>query len=372
MQPEISILVSTFERPRHLERVLTSIACQENVQGRFEVVVTDDGSRDDTLDVVRHFAEHCDFPVRQTTHAHRDFQLAKCRNDGVRAGSAPYLLFLDGDCVIPTDHVQQHLKRRTPGVTWSGFCYRLDQASSEKIDMAAVMRGDYLAMPSTGEIRKLRSLALKSRFYSWIRHPTKPRLFGGNIGVWRNDYERINGYDENFVGWGGEDDDLRLRLRRAGVRIHSILPWTRTYHLWHPPVDSAPKSIMDGRNISYLHRANRLTRCLNGLEKRETTDLRVSVSGDVAEFERAFSSSLPLSQLKLVEHQPEVELSLADASFVEDAAWRILVLPTGASPSPQALKTADMVVTDRPDGFGVSAERAFGLGELHDALRRVA
>ena len=39
----------------------------------------------------------------------------------------------------------------------------------------------------------------------------------------RADYERVNGYDENFVGWGCEDDDLRLRLRHAGVRIESIL-----------------------------------------------------------------------------------------------------------------------------------------------------
>ena len=372
MQPEISILVSSYERPRHLERVLVSIACQKGVLGRIEVVVTDDGSQDDTLDVVNHFAERCSFPIRYTTHAHRGFQLARCRNDGVRASSAAYLLFLDGDCVIPTDHVEQHLKRRRRGVAWSGFCYRLGKVESAGLDMSAVMRGDYLSMPSRSEIAKLRKLALKSRLYSWIRHPTKPRLFGGNIGVWRSDYERVNGYDENFVGWGGEDDDLRMRLRRSGVRIHSILPWTRTYHLWHPPVDSAPASIMDGDNIPYLHRPKRLTRCLNGLVRREATDLRVRLSGDASRISSTLHGPLSISDLKLVDDRAEVELALASATFLDKTAWKILVLPPGVSPNAQSLKIADMIVTDDPSSHGIEPERAHGLGELETALRRVA
>ena len=54
-QPQIALLLSTYRKPRHLERVLTSIAMQQRVAGRFELVVTDDGSTDDTLDVVDRF-----------------------------------------------------------------------------------------------------------------------------------------------------------------------------------------------------------------------------------------------------------------------------------------------------------------------------
>ena len=270
------------------------------------------------------------------------------------------------------DHVEQHLKRRRRGVAWSGFCYRLGKVESAGLDIPAVMRGDYLSMPSRSEIAKLRKLALKSRLYSWIRHPTKPRLFGGNIGVWRSDYERVNGYDENFVGWGGEDDDLRMRLRRSGVRIHSILPWTRTYHLWHRPVDSAPASIMDGDNIPYLHRPKRLTRCLNGLVRREATDLRVRLSGDASRISSTLHGPLSISDLKLVDDRAEVELALASATFLDKTAWKILVLPPGVSPNAQSLKIADMIVTDDPSSHGIEPERAHGLGELETALRRVA
>ena len=46
---QIAVIVSTFERPGHLERCLASLEAQRGVDGNFEVVVTDDGSRDDTL-----------------------------------------------------------------------------------------------------------------------------------------------------------------------------------------------------------------------------------------------------------------------------------------------------------------------------------
>jgi GT2 family glycosyltransferase len=107
----------------------------------------------------------------------------------------------------------------------------------------------------------------KARLYSLLRHPTKPKLFGGNIGISRADYEAVNGYDENFEGWGCEDDDLRLRLRQAGVRVHSILRWTRTYHLWHPRGETTPEQWKEGANVGYLTRGRRPTRCHNGLWK---------------------------------------------------------------------------------------------------------
>jgi glycosyltransferase involved in cell wall biosynthesis len=264
--PEIVVLVSSYERPQHLRRVLHSLDCQVGVEGRFEVVVTDDGSTDETLEVVRKFAQRVAFPVGLTTHPHEDYRLAQCRNEGVRASTAPYLLFLDGDCLIPPDHLWQHLARRSPGVVHAGFCVELDELTSEKIDIAAVRTGAFQEFAPHCELQRLTRLDRKSRFYNLLRHPSKPKLFGGNVGIYRTDYEAVNGYDENFVGWGGEDDDLRLRLRQSGRQIRSILRWTRTYHLWHPPGPTTPRRWREGANIAYLQRpGSRPTKCVRGL-----------------------------------------------------------------------------------------------------------
>ena len=59
-------------------------------------------------------------------------------------------------------------------------------------------------------------------------------LYGCFMGMWREDLERVNGFDMRFVGWGEEDVDLGLRLRRAGLRCGWPGPRATPLHLWHP------------------------------------------------------------------------------------------------------------------------------------------
>jgi glycosyltransferase involved in cell wall biosynthesis len=270
-QPEIALLLSTYQRPEHLRRALASIALQQDVAGQMELVVTDDGSTDETASIVVEFARQAPFRVAFTTHPHTTFRLARCRNEGVRASTAPYLLFLDGDCVLPRRHVAEHLARRRLGVAMAGDCVRLDEPTSREITFEAIAAGTFEGCAPPAELRRLRSQHRKAMFYRLIRHPTKPKLIGNNIGIWRSDYERINGYDEKFEGWGCEDDDLRLRLRQAGVQIASIVRWTYTYHLWHAVDVTAPNNWKQGANVSYLLRKERPMRCANGLFGSDAT-----------------------------------------------------------------------------------------------------
>ncbi|MDC0936834.1 glycosyltransferase [Pirellulales bacterium] len=277
---EISVILSTYERPRHLERSLASLAQQEGVDTQFEVVVTDDGSRDETPDLVRTFAKTSEFPVRFATHEHRGFQLAACRNNGVRASTAPYLLFSDGDCVFPPNHLQRHLAARRRGVVRAGDCVLLDRDTSASISPARIAGEDFLDSVPPQLFRRPRRLHRRALWYQMIRHGAKPTLVGNNIGVWRSQLERINGFDQQFRGWGCEDDDLAARLRRAGFAIRSVLGYTHAYHLWHPPHSTTPAKWSEGTNVAYLRRPVALTRCLSGLEERSLSDLRVAIAAD--------------------------------------------------------------------------------------------
>jgi glycosyltransferase involved in cell wall biosynthesis len=135
----VSLIVPTFERPASLHLVLTSLEHQTGLSERdMEIIVADDGSRDGTADIVDRFRQTSRFPVHFTTHPHNGFQLARTRNDGVRASSAPYLVFLDGDCVAPADHVAQHLRQRRPQTVMAGFCYYLDRVTSDRFDETAI------------------------------------------------------------------------------------------------------------------------------------------------------------------------------------------------------------------------------------------
>jgi hypothetical protein len=144
---------------------------------------------------------------------------------------------------------------------------------------------------SRREQRRLAGKAFHAFWYELVRHPLLPRLTGCNIGVWRSDYEAVNGFDENFVGWGLEDRDLQLRLSRHGLRFHSILRRTACYHLWHPPAPSFARNNVGTENLTYYQRKNIPTRCLNGLVKRplEAAGLRVESPHADAAFETSIS-----------------------------------------------------------------------------------
>jgi GT2 family glycosyltransferase len=275
---EIAFIVTTYQQPGHLRLALESIACQRTKR-RLEVVVADDGSLDDTPAVVAEYSRRVPFSVRLVTHPHAGFRPALCRNEGVRHTTAGHLLFFDGDCVLPPDHLEEHLAAWRPGVLTSGYCVRLDQEASRQIDIDAVRRGAMAAAASTEELSKLKSLHRKAWWYSAIGHPAKPALKSTDFSLSRTDFRRVNGFDEQFVGWGCEDDDLGRRLRAAGIRPVSVLDRTRVYHLWHPPAPSKPGHWQAGHNVAYLKRPIRLTRCLQGLVPREPRDLTVRLAG---------------------------------------------------------------------------------------------
>jgi len=330
---EVAVLVSSYQNADHLRRVLVSLALQRGVDGAMEVVVSDDGSTDHTANVVRQFARDVSFPVRFTTHPHDGFQLARCRNDGVRNSSAPYLLFLDGDCIVPDDHVRQHLVHRRSNWVMGGYCCRLSQNLTKKITEDSIRSGEFRRWIPKEERRKIRWRDIKARFYSMMGHSGKPRLAGGNIGIAHSDYESVNGYDEHFVGWGGEDDDLRRRLVARGVRIGSILRWTHTYHLWHPPAPTAAPRYWDGVNVQYLHRPGRLVRCRQGLAARALPNIRFGLADPAsrqAKTRRLLQQLFPSLDLMTTQSsRPEVEFAVLDAKarFSGEAQCNVLVVP---------------------------------------------
>jgi GT2 family glycosyltransferase len=59
------------------------------------------------------------------------------------------------------------------------------------------------------------------------------RSYGYLLGVARADFATVNGYDTRFVGWGEEDVDIAVRLRRLGLRCGHAGPHGTLIHLWH-------------------------------------------------------------------------------------------------------------------------------------------
>jgi len=369
--PQIAILISTYQRPDHLRRCLLAIALQRDVEGRFELIVTDDGSTDETAEVVREFGKGADFPVKFTTHRHDGFQVARCRNEGVAVSHAPYLLFSDGDCVFPADHVAAHLAFRRRGTVAAGDCYRLDQATSRRVTEEAIRSGQFLRLVPPRERHRIANKARRGRAYSLLRCRMRPRLTGANFSLWRDDYERVNGFDQTFVGWGLEDYDLQQRLGRQGIRFRSILHHTVACHLWHPQHPTFSRNGEGTPNLHYFSRRGRLTRCRNGLAKRELGDVAIRT---INQPPRILRHEAFAGRAHAVPHErPEVEVLFlpGEGRFSGRADCNVLVLAEDCPVKMALLRQAHIVITDRDD-LPVLPELRFPLRAFSAGLKAVA
>lgn len=345
--PDIAIILLTYQRPGHLRRALASIEVQQDCPS-LEVIVTDDGSTDETADMVRDYARKAPYPVTWVSHPHRGFRIAKCRNQGVAASRAEYLIFLDSDCVIPPNYVCEHWRRRRPGVVLSGDVIRLSSDATKQVTIETIRRGIPRRLIPSRDYRRLWKAFAKSWEYRLCRRSKHAPIFGGSHSMHRSDFERVNGYDENFFGWGGEDNDLKERLVRAGVHVHCTPPKIAAVHLWHPPHETAPAHWREGLNVGYLQRPGKLTRCVQGLTKRTRRDIRIRLTG--WEETAALREILP-PDYHYVEEQDatsaEIEIVLFPARPRKDASvdCRIVLMlspPTGRLPA--YVRKADYLV----------------------------
>lgn len=233
----ISVIVSTYNRPDALAAVLAGLAAQSD-RG-FELVVADDGSRDETRQLIESMRPNLPVPLKHVWHADTGFRLAAIRNRAALAASGDYLVFIDGDCVPRPDFVAEHRHLAEPGWTVAGNRVLLSEdfsrrALAERLPIHAWSLAQWRRALARGEINRtlpLWRLALGPLRRLRPRH--WQRLRGCNIGLWRSDFERVNGFDESFEGWGFEDSDFAVRLINAGVGIKLGSFATGLLHLWH-------------------------------------------------------------------------------------------------------------------------------------------
>lgn len=261
-----SVIICFYERTDFLERCLDSLCGAAD--DLHEVVVADDGSGESAVARVKELSTLYPFPIVHAWHPRQGPRRSATRNDGIRHASGEYLVFLDADNIALTGSIQSHIEAAKPGhfaagrfkCTTEAQCRRILEkgASSELLESIYSELSDE---PIEKEHRRFVR-------YTWLRRfgLIGPRrvTFGGHFSAFKKDIEAVNGYDENFVGWGGEDLDLALRMVLSGCRGTSVIRTARMLHLWHPR-EMGDKHWKEGGNIGYFFRKKIPVFCENGL-----------------------------------------------------------------------------------------------------------
>jgi glycosyltransferase involved in cell wall biosynthesis len=236
-QPSVSVIITTYNRSDALLAVLAGLAQQ--TQRDFEVVVADDGSRDEHRRAVLESPLARALRVVHVWHPDVGFTAAKARNRGVAAARADYLVFLDGDCVPEVDFIARHRRLAASGCFVNGSRVLLapeltQQVLAAQVQVSGRSAGFWLRQRLRGQASKLMHLLrLPDGSFRLQREFRWKGIRSCNMGVWRRDYETVDGFDESFVGWGHEDADFVLRLHHAGVQRKNGFCATEVYHLWH-------------------------------------------------------------------------------------------------------------------------------------------
>ncbi len=247
-----SLIITVYNRKEHLRKALISLANQSVFPD--ELIISDDGSEQDIPAAISDIVARFDFPVKYVRHEHKGFRLAKTRNNGVRASSGDFLIFLDQDLIHTRNLIKTFVENAKPRRFITGMPIWLSKEKSAKITEEIISQYDFLRFVSNEEIKQVEKQFKKDRNYyilHKLRLTNQPRLRGGVCAINRSDFEEINGYDEKFIGWGAEDDDLGRRLYKIGAAGFNPFRSEFTIHLWHEKAVIAGKGVREQANYEY-------------------------------------------------------------------------------------------------------------------------
>ena len=265
----VSIIISFYERIEHLRHCLDSLKFSKDFFD--EVVITDDGSGEETVILLKEMIPHYNFTIHHVWQPKNGFRVAAARNNGIRYAKGEYLIFFDSDFLILPGTIEHHLQMAKSGKFVAGHCKYLDEEQTKSVFNSNMspefLENLYVGLPQKEIIKSHRRFIKRTILFRLHMKSPRKQSLGGHFSIFRKDIERVNGYDENFQGWGGEDEDLGIRLVRAGIYGRSAIRYAKILHMWHPR-EMGTKHWKDGPNIKYFTRENVDFFCKNGLIKK--------------------------------------------------------------------------------------------------------
>jgi len=201
-----SIIIPLYNRPQEIDELLNTLTKQTYLQ--FEVLVIEDGSKNDAKSIVASYADKLDIKYYFKENAGQGF----ARNFGFERATGDYFVIFDSDCLIPANYLE----------TVKNYLYE------HHLDAYG---GPDAAHDSFTPVQKAISYAMTSPFTTGGIRGNKqhvgqfhPRSF--NMGVSRQAWEKVGGFILTRLG---EDIEYSIRIHENGFKI-GLIPDAKVYH----------------------------------------------------------------------------------------------------------------------------------------------
>jgi glycosyltransferase involved in cell wall biosynthesis len=264
-----SIIICFYNRINLLPYLLDSLRTSAKLFN--EVILADDGSDQAVVDEITALIKKYDFPIVHAWHPRDGARRAATRNNGIRAATGDYLIFADADLVLLPGNIKAHIENAEKGKFLIANCKyttkeHLSQLVSEGYSDTLVQE-IYNQISEERIIKESRRLKRNLFMRKLGLISAEKVTFGGHFSAFKQDIYTVNGYDESFTGWGGEDVDFSMRMGMAGFKGKSLIGLAKVLHIWHPS-EMGVAHWKDGGNAVYLKNKEKKYFCENGIENQ--------------------------------------------------------------------------------------------------------
>lgn len=268
-----TVIISVYKKAKELELILYALSVQTYKD--FEIILADDGSGENILKTYYLFKNILHNRIIYLTQTDEGFRKNKILNESIRKSNTEYLIFIDGDCVPHSEFVKAHIDNIEHNTVLCGRRVFLSKMFSTSITKESILSLKYQKFHKEHFLDLFKKSDEATKYleegfmikYNLIRETLRRKevnIVGCNFSIHKELLEKINGFDENYIGPGlGEDSDIEYRLRLIGTKFKSIRNLAILYHLYHK------KTVEERRNFDYFLevKKNNNYLCKNGLVK---------------------------------------------------------------------------------------------------------
>jgi glycosyltransferase involved in cell wall biosynthesis len=261
-----ALLVSTYNWPEALQLVLDSIKSQTILP--HEILIADDGSTEETKVLIELFSNSVNIPVIHSWQEDKGFRKSKILNKTIAKSNADYIIQIDGDCILHKNFVEDHIKNALTNTYLYGSRVNILPTYVIEVLKNKIINFTFFSKEIKNKTRSI-YLPFLSSFFKI--HPKISKKFRGcNVSFWRKDFTAINGYNEEFEGWGREDSDLVIRMMNLGIQAKRLRYCGILFHIHHKI--NSKQNIETNNLIEHNTIKNKLIRCKNGVDQYLNND----------------------------------------------------------------------------------------------------
>ncbi len=236
----VSLIVTTYNSPKYLALTLKSVMLQERLPD--EVIVADDGSGDETRELIERLKKEYPVPLIHVWQPDDGFRLCAIRNKAIEKATGDYIVQIDGDIIMHPKFISDHARSAKRGYFVAGIRTFITEEYSNRI--LKIENIDYKEIAKNCEhLTNAYRVPMLTPLFKYRRLRNKTTIRGCNMAYWRDDALKINGYNEDFIGWGCEDCEFSIRLSNMGLKKLWLKFSAVAFHVYHVENSRENKSV---------------------------------------------------------------------------------------------------------------------------------